>query len=415
MTNQYSTIPNGWRVTTLGQLANKIVDNRGKTPLITDRGFELLEVNSISEQQRQPDYSKVSKFVNEETFNTWFRTGNINENDILIPTVGTIGNVSFSKLSRGAIAQNLIAFRTNRSMAEPLLLYYLLKSPIYKNQLLKLDIGGVQPSIKVPHLLALEVCIPLLPEQQAITAVLSSLDDKIELLREQNKTLEATAQAIFKEWFVNFNFPGNTGKMIDSELGEIPEGWRVGSLSGIATFLNGLALQKYPPESNLEYLPVVKIKEMSSGFTEKSDKASAKLDKKYIVKDGDVLFSWSGTLMVDLWKYGTGALNQHLFKVTSTQYSKWFYYYWTKEHLQSFQQTASAKAVTMGHIQRHHLDDALVAIPDKDFMSLANQLLDPLINKFIGNNTQMQSLENIRNILLPKLMRGEVRVKGFDN
>ena len=139
----------------------------------------------------------------------------------------------------------------NRNKAEPLFIYYLLKTPFYKNQLLKLDIGGVQPSIKVPHILGTAINLPSLPEQRAIAAVLSSLDDKIELLREQNKTLEATAQAIFKEWFVNFNFPGATGKMIDSELGEIPEGWRVENLPEIIKFEGGAQ----PPKSEHIYEP----------------------------------------------------------------------------------------------------------------------------------------------------------------
>lgn len=113
MTDQNSTIPNGWKMTTLGEVAEKIVDNRGKTPPITIFGFELLEVNTISENQRTPDYSKVTKFVDEKTFKSWFRTGVILENDILIPTVGTTGNISFSNVARGSIAQNLIALRTD--------------------------------------------------------------------------------------------------------------------------------------------------------------------------------------------------------------------------------------------------------------------------------------------------------------
>ncbi len=275
--------------------------------------------------------------------------------------------------------------------------------------------SGTFPQITFDSISKLELFLPPLPEQRAIAKVLSSLDDKIELLREQNKTLEATAQAIFKEWFVKFNFPGATGKMIDSELGKIPEGWRVNSLSKIAVFMNGLALQKFPPESITEYLPVIKIRELSAGVSAQTDRASARLDKKYIVEDGDILFSWSGSLVVDIWKYGKGALNQHLFKITSNDFPKWFYYQWTKEHLASFQQTATAKAVTMGHIQRHHLDDALVVIPDDNFLKIADAVLAPMLNKFINNNSQIQALSTLRDTLLPKLMKGEVRVVGFNN
>ena len=93
----------------------------------------------------------------------------------------------------------------------------------------------------------LDILLPPLPEQCAIAAVLSSFDNKIELLREQNKTLEATAQLIFKEWFVKFNFPNASGKMVNSELGKIPEGWRVGEAGG---FWRNYLWQNLPPKDN---------------------------------------------------------------------------------------------------------------------------------------------------------------------
>ena len=103
-------------------------------------------------------------------------------------------------------------------------------------------------------------------------------------------------------------------------------------LDGIADFTNGLALQRFPPDGD-EWLPVIKIAEMRRGYTEKTGKASADLDPRYIVEDGDVLFSWSGSLALVLWAHGRGALNQHLFKVTSDEFPRWFYWGWLHEHL----------------------------------------------------------------------------------
>ena len=159
-----------------------------------------------------------TKFVDEEVFTNGFRKGTIKKGDVLIPTVGTIGNASYSKLDRGAIAQNLIALRAN-NQNDSLFLYYFLTDPNTKKALLNLDIGGVQPSIKVPHLLGMQVVFPPLLEQQAIASVLSAFDEKIELLREQNKTLEEMGQVIFQEWF------GKYGVIMNS-----PDGWRVGKL-----------------------------------------------------------------------------------------------------------------------------------------------------------------------------------------
>ncbi len=281
-----------------------------------------------------------------------------------------------------------------------------------------MDSGSAIPSTSRDAFYSLPVDVPPLPEQKAIADVLSSLDDKIELLRKQNETLEAIAQAIFKERFVNFNFPDKNGKpykdsggkMIDSELGPIPDGWRVESLSKIADFLNGLALQKYPPESETQFLPVIKIRELKSGITAQTDKASTEINSKYIVNNGDVLFSWSGSLELVVWKYGDGALNQHLFKVTSDEYAKWFYYYWVKQHLLDFRQIAANKATTMGHIQRHHLDEAKVVIPNDAMMTFANNLIAPTLEKQIANDLQINTLTQLRDALLPKLMSGSIRV-----
>ena len=154
---------------------------------------------------------------------------------------------------------------------------------------------------------------------------------------------------------------------MDAELGEIPEEWEVKPLDQIATFLNGLALQKYPPTDG-PTLPVIKIAQLRAGHTNGADLANADLPPGYIVHDGDVLFSWSGSLELDVWTGGDGALNQHLFKVTSESLSKWFYYWWVHQHLGEFREIAADKATTMGHIQRRHLREALTVIPNQSLL-----------------------------------------------
>lgn len=258
-----------------------------------------------------------------------------------------------------------------------------------------------------------------LPEQSRIASILSSLDDKIELNRKMNANLEQIASALFKRWFVDFEFPNADGKpykssggrMIESELGEIPEGWKVDSLDRIADFLNGLALQRYPAESKENYLPVIKIRELNNGITADSDKASANIPKEYIVKNGDVVFSWSGSLDAIIWCNGKGALNQHLFKVTSHKYPKWFYYYWIKYFLPSFQNIAADKAVTMGHIKRGHLTESKVTIPNDSTLLEMNKLMSPLVELLINNSIEIQRMMMLRDSLLPRLMSGRIRVK----
>ncbi len=199
----------------------------------------------------------------------------------------------------------------------------------------------------------------------------------------------------------------------DSELGEIPTGWEVRGIDEIARFLNGLALQKYPPKHGRS-LPVIKIAQLRAGSTTGADAASADLDADYVVGNGDVLFSWSGSLMCELWTAGRGALNQHLFKVTSAHFPKWFYYLWIHQHLDDFRHIAAGKATTMGHIQRHHLSDAKVVVPDRATLKMASHALSPLIERIIATRIDSRTLSALRDTLLPKLISGELQVKDVE-
>lgn len=291
-----------------------------------------------------------------------------------------------------------------------------------------MDSGSAIPSTSRQDFYFLSVKLPPLSEQKAIAHILSSFDDKIELNRQMNETLEAMARAIFKSWFVDFDpvsakrsgrqpagmdtatadlFPD---EFEESSLGLIPKGWELKSLDEIANFLNGLALQKYPPNSE-EYLPVIKIAELRKGITEQSAKASIDIPSDYIVENGDILFSWSGSLVNCIWCGGKGALNQHLFKVTSTKYPKWFYYQWVNYHLPEFQFIAASKATTMGHIQRHHLKEAKVITPSFTLLSSMDKIMNPLFEQVINSNLESHTLATLRDTLLPKLMSGEIRVK----
>ena len=273
----------------------------------------------------------------------------------------------------------------------------------------------------------LPLWMPPVAEQLAIAAVLGALDDKIDLNRRTNQTLDELAQALFRSWFVDFDpvrakAEGQQPEGMDAEMamlfpsrfieaphGELPAGWTWLPLDRVAHFLNGLALQKYPPVDS-ESLPVIKIAQLRRGSADDADQASAGIPPEYVVQDGDILFSWSGSLLVSMWAGGRGALNQHLFKVTSAAYPKWFYLLWCKKHLPEFQRIAQAKATTMGHIQRHHLTQALVAVPSPELIEAANQFFEPLLARWLANALECQTLLALRDTLLPKLLSGEIRV-----
>ena len=287
-------------------------------------------------------------------------------------------------------------------------LYYALS--LCLKQLKIMSQGTSTKFLTVTILNAFSIQLPSISDQRRIASILSSLDRKIELNNKINADLEEMAQAIFKNWFVDFE-PFKDGKFVDSELGMIPEGWKVGTLTEIASYMNGLAMQKFSPENNEDSLPVLKIKELGQGFCgTDSDRCSCNIKDECKIHNGDVIFSWSGTLLVDVWCGGDCGLNQHLFKVTSNDYPKWFYYYWTKHHLHEFIHIAKDKAVTMGHIKRGHLEEALVAIPDNDSMKKANELFEPILSKMISLRLENSRLSTLRDTLLPRLMSGEIEV-----
>lgn len=240
-----------------------------------------------------------------------------------------------------------------------------------------------------------------LEQLQALTVDKVELETQLQTILTNHRTTNAqTPETLQKtaELFPN--------ALVESELGEVPEGWEVKPLDNIAHYQNGLALQKFRPEANESSLPVLKIAQLKKGFADGEERASANIKPECIVDNGDVVFSWSGSLLVDVWCGGTVALNQHLFKVTSSEYPKWFYYCWTKKHLETFQQIAADKAVTMGHIKRSHLAEAMCAVPDaslEDFGIIGN-----LLEKQIKQRLESSLLNELRDTLLPKLLSGEI-------
>ena len=307
-------------------------------------------------------------------------------------------------------------------------LHYLLRTSDYRAWVVGSASGSTVKHTSPSRICDFEFDLPPLRVQEEAATTLDALEARIDLLRQTNATLESIAQAIFKSWFIDFDpvrakaegrapegmdaataalFPA---EFEESTLGLIPKGWAVRSLDSFATYLNGLALQKFPPESDEEFLPVIKIAQLRAGNTKGADKASARLRPEYVVHDGDVLFSWSGSLEVELWCGDDGALNQHLFKVTSSEVPKWFYYLATKHFLPNFREIAAHKATTMGHIQRGHLREARIAMPSAELLNALSSLMSPLVERRVTGALHARELAAVRDALLPRLISGALRL-----
>lgn len=309
---------------------------------------------------------------------------------------GKICQVTGLKNGVGLGSTEFLIFRGKPQVSNTDFVFYLSRWREVRSHA-EINLDGTSGRQRVPKDCFNELVLSLpesITEQTAIASVLSSLDDKIGLLHNQNVTLEKMMHTLFQQWFFE----------------ETKEEWDSKSLSSIATFLNGLACQKFPPKNNIDKLPVLKIKELGNGISESSDWASKDIKEDYIVHNGDVIFAWSASLMVKIWNGQDCILNQHLFKVTSKDFPKWFYYMWCKYHLDEFLAIAESQATTMGHIKRGDLDDAKVLIPSEHELDSMTEQMEPLINKIIANNKQITSLTKLRDTLLPKLMSGEIRI-----
>ncbi|MFT8711009.1 MULTISPECIES: restriction endonuclease subunit S, partial [Acetobacteraceae] len=303
-------------------------------------------------------------------------------------------------------------------------IYWLMRTPAYRDEILASYTGSTVKHTSPSRILSFQFDCPSLEDQGRIASILDILDNKIDLNCRTNETLEAMARALFQDWFVGFGptrakMAGQAAYLapeiwklfpdrLDDE--EKPEGWTVEPVDNVASFLNGLALQKYPAGEGA-FLPAIKIAQLRSESTHSADRVSVGIPCEYVVEEGDILFSWSGSLLCKFWNGERGALNQHLFKVTSGRFPDWFVFEWIQHYMPDFQAIAESKATTMGHIQRHHLTESLVTIPSSCVMKQADLIIGSHIRKIKENHKESRNLSELRDLLLPRLMSGEIRIR----
>lgn len=384
---------------TIKELCDLVVDCPHSTPTWTEHGKIVIRNNNI--KNGRIDFTSPS-FTDDEHFAQRIKRAVPKAGDIVITREAPMGEVGM--IPEGiecCLGQRMVLLRANERICDKHYLLYGLQSQFVQHQISWSEGTGMTVSnLRIPHLEQIRVPYVPLDQQKKISSVLYALEDKIENNRKLNDNLYAQVKAIFSENFLNLDF--------------LPDGWKTGNLLDIADYLNGLAMQKYRPKDGETGLPVLKIKELRQGICDaNSELCSPSIKSEYIIHDGDIIFSWSGSLLVDIWCGGTCGLNQHLFKVTSNNYDKWFYYLWTAHHLDRFIAVAADKATTMGHIKREELEKAEVIIPSKCDYKRISTLIKPLFDLIISNRIENRKLTALRNTLLPKIMSGEIDVSDI--
>lgn len=385
---------------TIRELCSIVVDCPHSTPKWTEDGKIVVRNNNIKNGRIN---LTAPSFTDDEHFRQRIKRAKPQSGDLIITREAPIGEVGMIPANiECCLGQRMVLLRVDQSICDNFYLLYSLQSPYVKNQISWSEGTGTTVSnLRIPHLENIKIPYIPLELQKRVSSVLRVIEEKIFNNSKINENLEQQAQAIFAQEFLNRS--------------SVPDDWKEGSLLDIADYLNGLAMQKFRPSDDEIGLPVLKIKELRQGSCDSSsDLCSASIKPIYIIHDGDVIFSWSGSLLVDFWCGGTCGLNQHLFKVTSQKYDKWFYYAWTKHHLDRFIAVAADKATTMGHIKREDLAKAEVLIPNNADYSRIGSLLQPIYNLIIANRIENKKLAEIRGSLLPKLMSGEINILESD-
>ncbi|WP_343290200.1 restriction endonuclease subunit S [Turicibacter bilis] len=371
-------------------------------------------------------------FIDNEKFKSLSRF-QVATNDLIVSCSGTVGKVSIIREEdcKGIISQALLILRPNTNKIIPKYLYYFFLSSKGYNSIISRSSGSVQVNIAKRDIIEnIELEVPSLEIQQKVVDILSSLDDKIELNNQMNETLEEMAQALFKRWFVDFEFPNEEGKpykssggeMVESELGMIPKGWNIKLASEVVDVKDGTHAS---PKVVNEGYPLITSKHIN-GDRLRIEEANlisetdyVEVNKRSKVDTGDILISMIGTVgllyyVQDL-DVNFAIKNLGLFKTSKTvEMQEYIYLYLKQTSMKNYIECRLA-GTTQKYISLTELRKIPVLLPTCDLLHTFKEKIEPLLKMKQENINQNQSLVNIRSTLLPKLMSGEIRVSDFES
>lgn len=437
-----------WIEVQLQDVVTKLGDGLHGTPKYSENGeYYFINGNNLEngqivfkEQTKRVDHTQYLKYKKE-----------LNERTLLVSINGTIGNVAYYNGEKVVLGKSACYFNLKDDIDKGYV-RYVLSGHYFQSYLHAFATGTTIKNVSLKSMREFSFPIPPLPEQKAIAHILGSLDDKIELNRQMNETLEAMAQALFKSWFVDFDpvidnalAVGNAipdefiersdqRKAIEKkdnadiqnlfpdefefteEMGWIPKGWQVTPVYEVAEFINGSSFKSQYFSDENEGLPIIKIAEIKNGVSQQTNFTTQKMPEKYFIDDGSILFSWSGnpdtSIDTFIWTGGEGWLNQHIFNVVLHKNSdRTFVYYLLKMLKPVFTEIARDKQTTgLGHVTVKDMKRTYTIKPSSSILEAFTRQVDPIFEKWYQNLFSSRELTKLRDTLLPKLMSGEIRI-----
>jgi type I restriction enzyme S subunit len=395
----------------LREICELIVDCEHKTAPTQETGYPSIRTPNIGRGYLILDNANR---VSEETYRLWTRRAIPKPGDLVMAREAPVGNVAIIPPGLNpCLGQRTLLIRCNKAKAEPSYVSYLLNGPQ-----VQATIYGMTNGVTVPHLNMEDVRtlpipeIPPLPTQRKIAAILSAYDDLIENNLRRIKILDEMAQNLYREWFVKFRFPGHQhARFSDSPLGRIPEGWEAVSLLSVTDVTYGFAFQSNQFNSDGNGMPVVRIRDVLAGTSDTF--SSEKAGKKYLVENGDILVGMDGEFHMGFWVGGQAYLVQRVARFRSKgEIGRYHIFLALLEPIQHF--NATITGTTVAHLGDKHIKTIAIKWPQEQLKNQFNSFLEPMLAQILNLRIKNIILRRTRDLLLPRLISGEVDVSALD-
>lgn len=405
-----------------------IIDYRGKSPTKVGSGVPLITAKIIKNGKLLP----YNEYISETDYPSWMRRGIPQVGDVILTTEAPLGEVAQITDSHVALAQRVILIRGKPDVLDNTYLKYMFMSNDLQGQLKARESGTTVIGIKQKELRKLILRLPPLPVQKKIAAILSSLDDKIEINTRMNKVLEETARALFHRWFVEFEFPNDEGKpykssggrMIASEMGEIPEGWRVTSLEEHTEVMRGFSYKGSGlADSGIPLYNLNSVLE-GGGYKYAGIKYYCEDFKdKFLINEGDIIVANTEQghkylligypAIIPKRSQGMGIFSHHLYRIRlrSTSPCKKYYLYYLLMSPQVREQIIGCtNGTTVNMLKIDGLQRPVFVLPDSDIMGKFEKIISQYFQLMEGNHREIDVLGEVRDTLLPRLICGTINI-----